>query len=81
MVYYQTTKTSYNLITLEVHKFNRNDSNHTYGCIELENPVKHVAVFAFNREKEIILGHPLIQNTFVVTEEESTSEPGILVQG
>ena len=64
-------------------KFDWNDSNHTAGCIELENPEEyaHVAVFAFNREKEMIYGHPLNTSDSVAvtksTTGESTSEPGI----
>ena len=72
MVYYHTAKAPYNLITLDAYKFDRNDSSHTYGCIELENPIEHVAVFAFNKEKEIIYGNPLNTSIFDIT---TTTEP------
>ena len=71
------------MTTLNVQKFDQNDSNHTAGCIKLENPEEHVAVFAFNREKEMIYGHPLnTSDSIAVTKPttgESTSEPGISI--
>ena len=64
VVYWQHISNPYNLVNLNSIKLNRRiNETLAHGFINLQSPKNgsyHIAIFAFNNDKEMIYGEPLV---------------------